>query len=74
MKVQFGFKRGRGVDGVWPRTLGAGGAGFFQGESGGLSAGIGHSEGDQSAESVSRGPGKRCVRTCGVTLSQLGSW
>lgn len=62
------------MDGPWTRTLGVGGAGFFQGELGGLSADIGRSEGDQSTEGVSRGPGKRCVKACRVTLSQLGSW
>ena len=62
------------MDGPRTRTLGVGGAGFFQGELGGPSADIGRSEGDQSAEGVRRGPGKRCVIACGVTLSQLGSW
>lgn len=48
----------------------------FSRESREVCAGIGHSEGDQSAESVSRGPGKRCVRTRGVTVSvrQLVGW
>lgn len=57
------------MDGPWTRTLGGGGTGFFQGELGGPSADVGHLGKETRVLRVSRGPWKRCVEACGVTVS-----